>query len=361
MQGRYEKLRQWLDEWWRARIEALRRGEPLEEITIRGILYLARKAVGVENVPPEKRKSRFYGAVETVERRYGVDRSELMIITEPKIDLITRYGEKPVLKAKEWEISNVCALLYMEKGTIVAAIERDQALTMRGIWIVKAMGFSTRDVNKVIALARETGVVVLVLTDLDPSGIVIERAIHEAGIEVHRVGIDLELLEQLGVDINDVREALPREPEKLSHLKSLPEEWQRFFIETIGDGEHPYRIEIDGVWALAGKRRFMAAILARADQVLPQKPLSRVLVPRSVPAKVGAALELLRSTVQGLYEGIRANELQKYDAADISFSEINLRDIESAIGREIDRKGKSGKVVRLVKKLVKELKLKGGG
>lgn len=351
---KYAKFRRWLDEWWKARVGAAQRHEELEEITIRGILYLARKAVGVDNMP--KKRTKFYAAVESVEKRHGIDRENLMIVTEPKINLITRYGEKPILKAKDWELSNVCALLYMEKGTIVAAIERDQALTRRGIWIVKAMGFSTRDANKVIALAREYGVLVLLLTDLDPSGILIEQAMRETGIEVHRIGIDLELLEQLGVGIVDVREPLPKDPEKLSHLKALSKEWQRIFIKTIGDGKRPHRIEIDGVWALAGKRRFMRAILERADQVLPKKPLTKVLVPERVPTLVGEALDTLRRTINGLYERIRSEELRKYEDTEIPFAKINLREIEQGIEGEINRRGKSGKVVRLIRALVKELK-----
>lgn len=351
---KYKKFRRWLDEWWGARVKSAQRRKELEEITIRGILYLARKAVGIDNMP--KKRTKFYAAVESVEKRHGVAREKLMIITEPKINLITRYGEKPILKAEDWELSDVCALLYMEKGTIVAAIERDQALTRRGIWIVKAMGFSTRDANKVIALAREYGVLVLLLTDLDPSGILIEQAMKKAGIEVHRIGIDLELLEQLGVDVADVREVLPKDPEKLSHLKALSEEWQQLFIKTIGDGKHPYRIEIDGVWALAGKRRFMRAILERADQVLPKKPLTKVLTPERVPTLVGEALSTLQRTINGLYERIRSEELRKYEDAKIPFAKINLREIEGDIGREINQRGGSGKVVRLIGALVKELK-----
>jgi bifunctional DNA-binding transcriptional regulator/antitoxin component of YhaV-PrlF toxin-antitoxin module len=74
-----------------------------------------------------------------------------------------------------------------------------------------------------------------------------------------------------------------------------------------------------------------------------------------VPAKVRDALNLLEGTIQELYEGIRAKELQKYEAAEIPFSDINLKEIEDDILREMNRKGGGEKIAQLVRKLAKEV------
>ncbi|MBA7602969.1 hypothetical protein ES703_10066 [subsurface metagenome] len=106
----------------------------------------------------------------------------------------------------------------------------------------------------------------------------------------------------------------------------------------------------------AGKRRFMASILARADEVLPRKPLTMVLVPRRVPTKVKKAMDELERTVGKLYEKIRTRELQKYDNMEIPFGEVSVQRFERKIERAINRKGKSAKVVRILWKLAKELR-----
>jgi len=341
-----------LDAWWTSRVESYRRGELTDDdiVTIRGILYLMRRVVGVENMP--KQRSAFYAAIDRVERRHGVPREELKIVTEPKIELIPIRGDsKPILEASRSEISDVCALLYCEKSTILKAIESDRSLTDRGIAIVKAMGFSTREVNRMIKLAQELGVPILFLTDLDCSGILIELKVREAGVETHRLGIDLDLIKELGLSISDVNEPMPTDPKKLNHFKylcSIDPKWYDFFVNVIGDGRRPYRIEIDGVFSFAGKVRFVEAILRRADEVVERKPLQKVLLPRTRPRKVDSLFWRLSSALTKIYEDIIEEETVKYRDVAMPFVEIRIREIESEIERVIDEKGETDEVVAIL-------------
>ena len=86
-----------LETWWTQRIQASKKGKPLSPLTIRGILYLLRQKVGVKEMP--KTKAGFYTALGRVEIQFKVPREKLRIVTEPKVNLISRNGECPLLKA----------------------------------------------------------------------------------------------------------------------------------------------------------------------------------------------------------------------------------------------------------------------
>lgn len=348
-------FREALTNWWTSRIDALKAGEKLSPLTIRGILYLLRKIVGIDNMPG---RSGFYAALDKVEQEHGVTRQELAIVTEPKINLVTRFDEKPMLKAKEWEIRDVCALLYIEKSTIIAAIEEDMSLTDRGISIVKAMGFSTRDVNKVIKLAQGLGVPILTLTDYDPSGVLIDLKIEATGVKTARVGVDVELVKVLDIPIEDVRERLPRDPRKLTHWKHLQKEYPEIadvFLNVIGDGRDPYRIEIDGVFAFAGKDKFIEAILERADRVVPVKPLQKALLFLEVPERVNKLRWAIYYMLDKVFAKVVAEELEPYVDLEKPFREIRLSEIETEIEEAIDTWAESGPVLKILEDAIVEI------
>jgi len=349
-------FREKLEEWWTARINSFKNGEKLEPLTIRGILYLLRRIVGIDKMP---QRSGFYAGLDKVEEKYGVPREDLRVITEPKINLVTRFEDKWIMKAEEHELRDVCALLYIEKSTIIAAMEEDNSLTDRGIHIIKAMGFSTRDVNKLIKKAQELGVPIFTLTDFDASGILIDKMIEKSGVKTARLGIDVELVRSLGLNIEDVREELPKDPVKLTHFKNLQKDYPEIadvFINVIGDGRHPYRIEIDGVFALAGKERFMEAILARADQVVPIKPLKKVLIIRRVPEYVDKLRWAIISLLDKVFEKVVQEELEPYEEDDRPFSKLSLSLIEETIEDSINERAENKRVNKILEALVSELR-----
>ena len=314
-----------------------------------------RREVGIRNMP--KSKSGFYNALERIEKKYKVPRERLKIITEPKINLITRFEEKPFLKAEQSEFKNACALIFIEKSTIIAAIEEDKGLTDRGIYIIKSMGFSTREINKMIKQAQDLGVPILTLTDYDPSGVLIDLKIKEAGVKTARLGVDPKLVRSLGLKIEDVREPLPRAKKKLAHFKYLKRTHPRLakgFIK-IGEKGRPYRIEIDGVFALAGKDRFMTAILKRADEVIPVKPVQRSLVYKKVPKKVEDLRASMHRIVDNLFERIAEEAVAPHKDVKRSFVEIRLSAIERGIEQVIDQKAKGEATVEILEETITKL------
>jgi hypothetical protein len=325
-----------LETWWKKRIQDYKKSKPLSPLTIRGILYLLRQQVGVKGMP--KTKAGFYSALERVEKQYKVPREKLRIVTEPKVNLISRNGECPLLKADLKEFQNACALIYIEKSTIIEAIEEDKSLTDRGILIVKAMGFSSREANRIIKEAHKLGLPILTLTDYDPSGILIDLKIKDSGIATARLGVDPDLVNKLNLKLDDVREPLPREKTKLAHYKYLKTKYPKLakgFLD-IGVGGNPYRIEIDGVFALAGKDRFIEEILKRADNVVQVKSIHKALRHKKVPENVDRMKEEMHSMVDKLFEQVSEKAEKSHVNDKDSFNNFRLSKIEKDIEKTIN-------------------------
>lgn len=132
-----------LRKWWEQRIQDKNQGKDLPMLSLRGIAYLIRQQIGISKMPTSK--GGFYNNLKSMEKKYGVDREDLNIFSEPKISFLSRYREIPILEVDKDTLTSCCALLYIEKTTIVKMMESDDSLTGRGISIIKGMGFSTRD------------------------------------------------------------------------------------------------------------------------------------------------------------------------------------------------------------------------
>lgn len=327
-----------LEFWWRARARDIKAGKDVSVITLRGIYYLMRKLVGPRQMP--KAESGFYAALEKTEEQSKIPREKLRIITEPKINLITRKGETPILKADLNELQNACAVIYIEKSTIIEAIEEDKSLTDRGIFIIKGMGFSSKEANKIIKKAQDLGIPIFTLTDFDPSGILIDLKIGQYGVKTTRLGVDPDLVKALGLKVQDVGEALPKGKNKLGHYKYLQKNYPKLAkeFETIGVKGQPYRIEIDGVFALAGKDRFIEEILKRADIAIPVKKVKKALQYKRVPKKV----DDLRNQVHGLVDDLFTKAAEtvetKYTDSKDSFNNIRLSEVEDNIQKAMNGK-----------------------
>jgi hypothetical protein len=300
-----------------------------------------RQKVGVKDMP--KTKAGFYSALERVEIQFKVPREKLRIVTEPKVNLISRNGEVPLLKADPKEFQNACALIYVEKSTIIEAIEEDKSLTDRGILIIKAMGFSSREVNRIIKQAHTLGLPIFTLTDYDPSGILIDLKIQDSGVKTARLGVDPELVKILKLNLDDVREALPKEKKKLAHYKYLKAKYPKLadgFLK-IGVNNQPYRIEIDGIFALAGKDRFVEEILKRADLIVQTKPIQKVLKHKKVPANVNKLREEMHTLVDELFTKASQDAEKSHVNTKESFNNIRLSKIEKSIEKTIDSNSSS--------------------
>ena len=97
----------------------------------------------------------------------------------------------------------------MKKGTDLIIVEKEGAALLlgqyadqSGIAFLNTRGFLTEYATALSVLAKKHGANVVILTDLDSSGLLIRYAVPN----VPRVGIDFETLEILGIDQTDVEE-----------------------------------------------------------------------------------------------------------------------------------------------------------
>ena len=348
------KFAEALEKWWFVRSKATNQSP----ITLRGIYYLLRRQVGPKGMP--KTKSGFYSVLKRVEEQTKISREKLGIITEPKINLITRTGETPILKANLNELQNACAIIYIEKSSIIEAIEEDKSLTDRGIFIIKGMGFSSKEANKIIKKAQGLGIPIFTLTDFDPSGILIDLKIGQCGVKTVRLGIDPELVKALGLKLDDVREALPRAKNQLAHLKYLQINYPKLargFLD-IGLRGQPYRIEIDSIFALAGKDKFLKVILERAEKVIPPEQLQKSIRLPSVPKKIDSLLNEINQESAKLFSDEVSN--LKTNIKPKSLSNVKLDKIESELAENLhgNAENETLKILQDTIEKLRELKTK---
>jgi hypothetical protein len=344
-----------LELWWKTRASDVKAGKTVSPITLRGLFYLMRQKVGIRQMP--KTKGGFYSNLKRIEEQSKIAREKLRIVTEPKVNLITRLGESPLLKVNLDSLKNACAVIYIEKSTIIEAIEEDKSLTDRGIYIIKAMGFSPREVSKTIKKVQDLGIPILTLTDYDPSGLLIDLKISDYGVKTIRLGIDPELVKALGLKIGDVREALPRSKSKLVHYKYLQTNYPKMakgFLD-IGLQGQPYRIELDGVFALAGKDRFIEEILKRADLAIPIKQVKKALNYKKVPKKVEGMRNTVHDLVDGMFNETATNAEQGLEKYDKSFNDMHLSKIEKGIEDTIEKKGEQVSTTEVLEETIKAL------
>lgn len=343
-----------LETWWLLRISDFKAGKALSPITLRGLFYLMRLKVGQKKMP---KKGGFYAIIKRIEAEKKVNREKLGLVSEPKVNIISRWGEEPLLKADLNKLKGALAFLYIEKSTIVEAIEQDKSLTDRGIVIIKGMGFAPREINRVLKKAQELGIPIFTLTDFDASGILIDLKIQQSGVSTTRLGIDPDLVKTLGLKVSDVREALPRGKGKLGHFKYLQTNYPKLakgFLD-IGVGGQPYRIEIDGVFALAGKDRFIEEILKRADLAVPVKPVKKALNYKKIPKKVEGMRSTVHDLVDNMFTKTAIGAEQGLIKNNESFNKIRLSEIEKNIEDKIEKKGEEVPTTQVLEETIKAL------
>jgi len=356
-----KKFENALEKWWTERAKDINKSLNVDPITLRGLFYLLRQKVGTRNMPT----SGIYNAVERLEEKTKIPREKLKVISEPKINVITREGETPILKADLNELGKACAIIYIEKSTIIEAIEEDKSLTDRGIYIIKAMGFSTKETNKIIKKAQDLGIPILTLTDFDPSGILIDMKISQCGVKTTRLGVDPALVKALNLKIEDVREPIPK-AKRQAHLKYLKTNYPKIAAEftKIGVKGIPHRIEIDAIFALAGKDRFIEEILKRADLCVPVKKVQKALKYKRVPKKVDDLRQNVHNLVDELFTKAAEKAEDKVKDSQDSFNKIRLSQKEGQLQQVIDGKAEAPatqvleETIKQLQKLLEEQKKK---
>jgi hypothetical protein len=111
-------------------------------------------------------------------------------------------------------------------------------------------------------LAYSAGGNIAILTDLDMSGLLIAGK----GLNIRRIGITLDTIQELGIPISEVAEDMPKRVDK--HADAVKRPYLDGFISKkdwnfLNSGKCGRRAEIDNVLAYVGAERFWQEIVIK--------------------------------------------------------------------------------------------------
>lgn len=306
------------------RIEEVKENDKVIELgrwTQSTIFYYLRPILldkGDEN--PGNHRKYITSQINNVCKSFGFKRHELGIIAAERAQLYFDGKSLGVSFAQLEELA--------KKGTDLLIIEKEGVADVlapfaneKGIAILNTRGFLTEYAEDLSELAENEDCNIAILTDFDPSGLVIASSLPKA----YRIGIDFKTLEKLDLDIEDVEE----KGNKDNHLTSLKKmgyeipspyneiEWDDM-IEYLDSGK---RIEIDSVLRVMGNERFWNYILTKLNSKFTKRDYNRAIeIPEYVPPK----------EIDDLFENIKniVSEFQTDERENIS---EGLKDIKRFI------------------------------
>jgi hypothetical protein len=213
-----------------------------------------------------------YQYIKQVCGEMGVTRAELGIYTAARPQVYYRGGIEDI------SFDNLDALA--KKGVDVIAVEKEGAAedfatftAMTAQSIVNSRGFFTEYTEELAEKIKDKlgGKHFAIFRDFDSSGLAIDK---KAGIV--SLGVDFELLEELGIEVADVEEeydGLEGGHWKWLNENLAPDDPDRKHLEYL----KTKRIEIDSVEAAVGAEKVWKALRARLLKAFPTRDYNRAI------------------------------------------------------------------------------------
>lgn len=234
-----------LVELLREREKAVRRNPNIGYWTQSTVFYTLRKQKLVPyGIKKYNRKAITAAIKEVCEDLLHKKRHELRIIASVRAQLYYSGQWHDV------DFDGVSSLI--KKGTDMIIIEKEGVPKLLADYADKARfgllnsrGFLTEYAESVYKLAQENGANIGILTDLDASGLLIAKQFPE----VFRIGVDFEMLEYLGLDIEEVEERYEPTKTTKKHLAKLHALVETELDQRLYDYVSHDRVEIDSIIA----------------------------------------------------------------------------------------------------------------
>ena len=185
------------------------------------------------------------------------------------------------------------------------------------------MGFLTDNAKKFCELASSAGGNIAILTDLDMSGLLIAGKV----LNIPRIGITLDTIQELGIPISEVAEDLSERINK--HADAVKRLYLHGFKpgkdwNFLNGGKCGRRAEIDNVLAYVGAERFWQEIvIKKLGGLFPRRDYRRsIYVPEFItPPELQATIDSIhRQTKDILKSEYEKNmsQLKNYEGPDAS-------------------------------------------
>ncbi len=319
---------------------------PQEELTTQnGLWYKLRHELG--GFVDISRKA-FFKALREECDALGVTREELGIVAASRAEMYFRGKTFPIsLENLSYLAEKGCDVILIEKEGITKILA--PYADRRGIALVHSRGFVVDYAKWLMELSEERGANIFLLTDFDASGLLIAQEVPT----IPRIGVDPEMVEELGLSREEVEEAYDTKDGKApkQHLKALPPELAKEVKEK--------RIEIDAVIATAGPERFWSIVEKRVAELAPKRDLRRSveladrdLIPQEILQPLTRIEERVAQLARQKYEPIEEELKEWKGLADIEEVEDDVRlRVTRALREDSLIKSLASELARLVEKL----------
>lgn len=161
----------------------------------------------------------------------------------------------------------------------------------RGIALLNSRGFATDYAKQLLDLSQKWKGNIFLLTDFDASGLLIASKV--LGGQIPRIGVDLKMIEKLGLSRGDLEEKYDKKDSKAptKHLMGLPEEMQGEVKDK--------RVEIDAVLAAVGPERFWNYIEKSILEMAPTRNMNRSVDSTiQLPSEIAESINAITGFIQ---------------------------------------------------------------
>jgi hypothetical protein len=271
-------LRIWLKERW----EAVQRNPELlttGRITLDGVYYRLRTRLDQLGIKIKDRDYIKDSIRDICENEMGLKRAELGIIAAERAQFYYKGETYGVGIDEISELEKYAAdIIIIEKQGAVEALA--SFADKQGIGLLYTRGFST---EYALELIEKTNSNVIVLTDLDASGLLIQTKLPN-NKKIYRVGVCQEMLDHFGLNFKDVSETYkPQEGHYDTVAEYLEENDYNIISKELFERIEKERVEIDSVLSQVSNKEFWEYIVDFLDEKFEYRNYNRTIaVPKSV-------------------------------------------------------------------------------
>jgi hypothetical protein len=270
-------LRIWLNERW----EAVKKDPALlttGRVTLDGGYYRLRTRLDRLGIPIRDRDYIKTQIREICEKEMGLKRAELGIIAAERAQF---YYKGRTYGVRIDEISELAKyatdIVIIEKQGAVEALA--PFADKQGIALLYTREFST---EYALELTERTDSNIIVLTDLDASGLLIQTKLPD-NKPIYRVGVNQEMLDYFGLDFDEVSETYKPEEHYDTVAEYLKNNNYNLISKDLFKRLKTERVEIDSILSKVSNKDFWDYIIEFLKEKFPNRNYNRSIdVPKSV-------------------------------------------------------------------------------
>jgi hypothetical protein len=261
-------LRIWLNERW----NAVQKDSTLlttGRVTLDGVYYRLRTRLDRLGIPVKDREH-IKRSIKVICDEMGLKREQLGIIAAERAQF---YYKRRTYGVGIDEISKL-----VQYATDIVIIEKQGAVEAlapfadkQGIALIYTRGFST---EYALELTEQTDSNIIVLTDLDASGLLIQTKL-PSNRRIYRVGVGQQMLDYFEIDFDDVSETYDPDSHYNTVRKYLESNGYNIISKELFKRLKTERVEIDSILSQVSNEEFWDYIIKFLEEKFPNRDYNR--------------------------------------------------------------------------------------